>query len=129
MVIRAYVRSRVETVEEVGLDCVVVLSGQQVVHALQLPVRDVTARATRKERAKHLDFSATTDLKTTTLRPRTHRSSCRARWCCALCCRARREFLVLRVDEIDPSQFSCVIEMELFIRPLLLLLQLGVLSH
>ena len=63
MVIRAYVRSRVETVEEVGLDCVVVLSGQQVVRALQLPVRDVTARATRKEGAKHLDFSATTDLK------------------------------------------------------------------
>ena len=39
------------------------------------------------------------------------------------------ELLVLRVNEIDPSQFSCVIKMELFMRPLLLLLQLGVLSH
>ena len=36
------------------------------------------------------------------------------------------EFLVLRVDEIDSSQFSCVFKMELFIRPLLLLLQLGI---
>ena len=32
------------------------------------------------------------------------------------------EFLILRVNEIDPSQFSCVIKMELFIGPLLLLL-------
>ena len=39
------------------------------------------------------------------------------------------KFLVLRVDEIDPSQFSCVIKMELFMWPLLLLLQLGILSH
>ena len=39
------------------------------------------------------------------------------------------EFLILGVDEIDPSQFSSVFKMELFIRPLLLLLQLGVLSH
>ena len=49
MVIRAFVRSRVETVEEVGLNCVVVLRSQQVVHALRLPVRGVKARATRKE--------------------------------------------------------------------------------
>ena len=33
------------------------------------------------------------------------------------------------VDEIDPSQFSCVFKMDLFVRPLLLLLQLDVLSH
>ena len=39
------------------------------------------------------------------------------------------EFLTLRVNETDPSQFSCVLQMELFIRPLLLLLQLGGLSH
>ena len=39
------------------------------------------------------------------------------------------EFRILRVDEIDPSQFSCVFKVELFLRPLLLLLQLGVLSH
>ena len=39
------------------------------------------------------------------------------------------EFLVLRVDEIDSSQFSFVFKMELCIRPLLLLLQLGVLSN
>ena len=39
------------------------------------------------------------------------------------------KFLVLRVDEIDSSQFSCVIQMELFMWPLLLFLQLGVLSH
>ena len=39
------------------------------------------------------------------------------------------EFRILWVDEIDPSQFSIVFKMELFIRPLLLLLQLGVLSH
>ena len=39
------------------------------------------------------------------------------------------EFFVLRVDEIDPSQFSCVIKMELFIRPLLLLLQLNISSQ
>ena len=68
-VIRAYVRSRVETVEEVGLDCVVVLSSQQVVHALRLPVRGVTARATRKTRAKHLDYSATTDFKQERMHP------------------------------------------------------------
>ena len=39
------------------------------------------------------------------------------------------EFRILRVDEIDSSQFSCVFKMELFIRPLLLFFQLGVLSH
>ena len=39
------------------------------------------------------------------------------------------KFLILRVNEIDTSQFSCVIQMELFFRPLLLLLQLGILSH
>ena len=39
------------------------------------------------------------------------------------------KFLILRVNEVDPSPFSCVFKMELFIRPLLLLLQLGVLSH
>ena len=39
------------------------------------------------------------------------------------------KFRILGVDEIDPSQFSCVFQMELFIRPFLLLLQLGVLSH
>ena len=33
------------------------------------------------------------------------------------------------VDEIDSLQFSCVFKMELFVRPFLLLLQLGVLSH
>ena len=38
------------------------------------------------------------------------------------------EFLILRVDEIDPTQFSCVSQMEFFIRPLCLLLQLGILS-
>ena len=39
------------------------------------------------------------------------------------------KFLFLRVDKIDPSQFSCVLEMELFFRPLLLLVQLGMLAH
>ena len=39
------------------------------------------------------------------------------------------EFRILGVDEIDPTQFSFVFKMELFLRPLLLLLQLGVLSH
>ena len=39
------------------------------------------------------------------------------------------KFRILGVDEIDPTQFSCVFEVELFLRPLLLLLQLGVLSH
>ena len=39
------------------------------------------------------------------------------------------EFRILGVDEIDPSQFSCVFQMELFFRPLLLLLQLGMLSQ
>ena len=33
------------------------------------------------------------------------------------------------VDEIDLSQFSCIVKMELFIRQLLLLFQLGILSH
>ena len=37
------------------------------------------------------------------------------------------EFRILGVDEIDSSQSSCVFKMELFLRPLLLLLQLGVL--
>ena len=37
--------------------------------------------------------------------------------------------LILRVNEIDPSQFSCVIKMELFTWPLLLLLQLGISSQ
>ena len=39
------------------------------------------------------------------------------------------EFLILRVDEMDSSQFSCVFKMELFIRPLLLFLSFGMLSH
>ena len=39
------------------------------------------------------------------------------------------EFLILRVNEIDPSQFSCVLKTELIIWPLMLLLQLGILSH
>ena len=39
------------------------------------------------------------------------------------------EFRILGVDEMDSSQFSCVFKVELFIEPLLLLLQLGVLSH
>ena len=56
----------------------------------------------------------------------------RSHWCFQLLTRVLdgfSEFLVLRVDEMDPSQFSSVFKMELFIRPLLLLLQLGVLSH
>ena len=36
------------------------------------------------------------------------------------------EFLILRVNEIDPLQFSCALQMEFFIRPLLLLLQLAI---
>ena len=39
------------------------------------------------------------------------------------------QFLILRVNEIDPSQYSCVIQMELFIGPLLLLLQLPLFSR
>ena len=39
------------------------------------------------------------------------------------------EFRILGVDEIDSSQFSCVFKVELLLRPFLLLLQLGVLSH
>ena len=39
------------------------------------------------------------------------------------------EFRILGVDVMDPSQFSCVFKVELFLRPFLLLLQLGVLSH
>ena len=39
------------------------------------------------------------------------------------------ECLVLRVDEINPSQFSCVIELTFIKWPLLLLLQLSILSH
>ena len=39
------------------------------------------------------------------------------------------KFLILWVDEINSSQFSCVIKMNLFFSPLLLLLQLGILSH
>ena len=39
------------------------------------------------------------------------------------------EFRILRVNEIDPSQFSCVFKVELFVRPFLLLLQLDILSH
>ena len=56
----------------------------------------------------------------------------RSHWCFQLLTRVLDgilEFLVLPVDEIDPSQFSCVIQMEPFIRPLLHLLELGVLSH
>ena len=37
--------------------------------------------------------------------------------------------VILGADEIDPSQFSCIFKIELLIRPLLLLLQLGILSH
>ena len=53
-------------------------------------------------------------------------------WCFQLLTRVLDgliEFRILWVDEIDPSQFSSVFKMELFIRPLLLLLQLDVLSH
>ena len=39
------------------------------------------------------------------------------------------EFRSLRVNEINPSQLSCVFQMELLIRPLLLLLQVRMLSH
>ena len=39
------------------------------------------------------------------------------------------EFLILGVDEIDPTQFSCFLKMELLFRPLLLFLQFGMLSH
>ena len=39
------------------------------------------------------------------------------------------EFIILQVNEVDLLQFSCVFKMKLFIRPLLLLLQLGMLSH
>ena len=39
------------------------------------------------------------------------------------------EFLILGVDEINSTQFSCVFEMNLFFRPLLFFLQLGMLSH
>ena len=35
------------------------------------------------------------------------------------------EFRILGVDEIDPTQFSCVFKVVLFLRPLLLFLQLG----
>ena len=54
----------------------------------------------------------------------------KSHWCFQLLTRVLDrffEFLILWVDEIDPSQFSCVFKMELFIRPLLLLRQLGVL--
>ena len=36
---------------------------------------------------------------------------------------------ILRVNDIDLAKFSCVFKVELFLRPPLLLLQLGVLSH
>ena len=39
------------------------------------------------------------------------------------------ELLILRVNEIDRSQFSCIFKMELLIRPLLLLLQLSISSQ
>ena len=39
------------------------------------------------------------------------------------------EFRVLGVDEIDPMQFSFFFKVNLFLRPLLLLLQLCVLFH
>ena len=39
------------------------------------------------------------------------------------------EFRILGVDEIDSTQFSCIVKMNLFFRPFLLFLQLGVLSH
>ena len=39
------------------------------------------------------------------------------------------EFLIFRIDEIDPTQFSSVFKVNLFLGPLLLLLQLGVPSH
>ena len=39
------------------------------------------------------------------------------------------EFLILWVDEIDSTQFSCIVKMNLFFRPLLLCLQLCILSH
>ena len=40
-----------------------------------------------------------------------------------------RAFRILGVDEKDPSQFWSVFKMELFMRPLLLLLQLGIHSN
>ena len=39
------------------------------------------------------------------------------------------QFFVHSINEIHPSQLSCGLQMELFIRPLLPLLQLGVPSH
>ena len=39
------------------------------------------------------------------------------------------EFRILGVDEIDSTQFSSIFKVYLFLRPLLLLLLLGVLSH
>ena len=54
---------------------------------------------------------------------------CRSHWCFQLLTRILDgffEFLILRVNEIHPSQFSCVIQMELFIWSFLLLLQLGI---
>ena len=54
----------------------------------------------------------------------------RSHWCFKLLTRVLDglvEFLIIRVDEIDPSQLSCVFKMELLIRPLLLFLQHGVL--
>ena len=56
----------------------------------------------------------------------------RRHWCFQLLTRVLDgffEFRILRVDEIDPTQFSCVFKMVLFFRPLLLLLQLRMLSH
>ena len=55
----------------------------------------------------------------------------RSDWCFQLITRVLDgffEFLVLRVSEIDLSQFSCVFKMEFNIRPFSLLLQLGILS-
>ena len=54
----------------------------------------------------------------------------RSHWCFQLLTRVLDgffEFLIIRVDEIYLSQFSCVFKMELFLRKLLLLYQLGVL--
>ena len=56
----------------------------------------------------------------------------RSNWCFQLLTRVLDGFLkfrIVRVDETIPSQFSCVFKMELLIRRLLLLFQLGVLSH
>ena len=56
----------------------------------------------------------------------------RSHWCFQLFTRVLDgffKFRILGVDEIDPTQFSSIFEVDLFLRPLLLLLLLGMLSH